>query len=258
MRAARAPVLVLALVVLASGPASAQRLVVALSTPEVRIASNFTGIDITLFGAVERRAAPADEGAFDVVTVLRGPSETVVVRRKQRTLGIWINREQRTFPALPSYYAMHATRPIVEFADPDVLDRFQIGLDHLAFQPESGSPAISEAAARDFRTAVIRLRGEEGLFVDRPSAVRLVGTSIFQTAFHLPATVPVGHYRAIVFLFRDGRLVDRAETALSVNKTGFEQFMAVAARDRALLYGLACIALALLTGWLAGVIFRRD
>jgi hypothetical protein len=34
--------------------------------------------------------------------------------------------------------------------------------------------------------------------------------------------------------------------------------MYTASISHALLYGLACVALALFTGWLAGVIFRRD
>jgi hypothetical protein len=39
---------------------------------------------------------------------------------------------------------------------------------------------------------------------------------------------------------------------------GFEQFVASSARDHGLLYGLATAGLALLTGWIASVVFRRD
>ncbi len=34
--------------------------------------------------------------------------------------------------------------------------------------------------------------------------------------------------------------------------------MSTFAHSQALLYGLICVALALVTGWLGGVIFRRD
>jgi putative transmembrane protein Alph_Pro_TM len=41
-------------------------------------------------------------------------------------------------------------------------------------------------------------------------------------------------------------------------KVGFEQFVVEAARDHGLLYGFAAACMALLTGWIASVAFRRD
>jgi hypothetical protein len=41
-------------------------------------------------------------------------------------------------------------------------------------------------------------------------------------------------------------------------KVGVEQFLATAARDHGIIYGLATAFLALITGWLASIIFRRD
>ena len=38
----------------------------------------------------------------------------------------------------------------------------------------------------------------------------------------------------------------------------FEQLTFTFAHDEAFIYGVACVALALFTGWLAGVLFRRD
>jgi uncharacterized membrane protein YfcA len=43
-----------------------------------------------------------------------------------------------------------------------------------------------------------------------------------------------------------------------VVKVGFEQFVAQAAREYGLLYGFATALMALLTGWLASVVFRKD
>ena len=53
-------------------------------------------------------------------------------------------------------------------------------------------------------------------------------------------------------------MLARANSAFEVVKVGFEQFVAVAARDYGLLYGLATAMMALLTGWFASVVFRRD
>jgi uncharacterized protein (TIGR02186 family) len=45
---------------------------------------------------------------------------------------------------------------------------------------------------------------------------------------------------------------------MEVVKVGFEQLVANAARDRGLIYGLATAMMALLTGWFASVVFRKD
>jgi hypothetical protein len=43
-----------------------------------------------------------------------------------------------------------------------------------------------------------------------------------------------------------------------VIKAGFEQYVAEAAVSNGLLYGLATAQMALCSGWLASVVFRRD
>jgi hypothetical protein len=42
-----------------------------------------------------------------------------------------------------------------------------------------------------------------------------------------------------------------------VRKAGFERFVASAARHHRLAYGLASVALSLVMGWAAAMIFRR-
>ena len=70
--------------------------------------------------------------------------------------------------------------------------------------------------------------------------------------------VPVGDYTANVYLFAGSVMVGTAKEKMTVSKSGFEQFMTGVSRNQSLFYGLGCVALALFTGWLAGVIFRRD
>ena len=82
--------------------------------------------------------------------------------------------------------------------------------------------------------------------------------TLFRAAIPLPAEAPTGNYDVDVKLFADGALLTRANSAFEIVKVGFEQFVANAARDHGLLYGLATAMMALLTGWFASVVFRRD
>ena len=53
-------------------------------------------------------------------------------------------------------------------------------------------------------------------------------------------------------------MIARTTSAFEIVKVGFEQFVANAARDHGLLYGLATALMALMTGWFASVVFKRD
>ncbi len=239
---------------LAIGEARAEGLVVALSTSEVRISSNFSGATITVFGAIERDAQTISRGdSYDVVVVVRGPLETATIRRKERVFGLWINRRSETLRA-PSFYAVHASRPIELVADPGLLRRLGIGAANLLLP----DPATPEAERPVFRDAFLRLKTEGGLYASDAAGVRFPGASIFTASVPLPANVPVGGYRASIFLFRSGALLAEAEEAIVVQKAGVEQVLFDASRELPLVYALAILSAAGFVGWLAGVIFRRD
>jgi uncharacterized protein (TIGR02186 family) len=241
---------------LLTGSARAETLIVSLSTDEVKISSNFTGATVTVFGAVERDAATiARPGAYDIAVVLRGPDQEVVTRRKERFLGVWVNRAAATLAGVPAFYAVHSTRPMEEIAAEALLNRFELGMAHVTIVPEE---TLDPTTAADFASALRRLKEEDGLYLEETDAVTLMGSSIFQTMFVLPAHIPTGTYVATVYLFNGGALLARAEGSLIVSKTGFEQFMFTAAHRQPLIYGASAVVLALLIGWLAGVIFRRD
>jgi hypothetical protein len=53
-------------------------------------------------------------------------------------------------------------------------------------------------------------------------------------------------------------MIARTNSALEVIKAGFEQYVADAARDYGLLYGMATALMALLIGWFASLVFARD
>ncbi|MEO8667927.1 MAG: TIGR02186 family protein [Bauldia sp.] len=250
----------LATVVLAglTGEAGAERLTIALSTPEVKINSNFTGTSLTIFGVVERDAATVGRttAGYQVAVVVRGPGESVVARRKDRVLGVWANNASQTFLSAPSFYAVDTSTGLSDLAPAEQLRRLQIGFENISLI-DARSTASSDADQTTFREAFLRLKEQSGLYA-MSTGVDFIGDTIFRATVWIPANVPVGHYAAVVTLFSDGTPLATAEDRIFISKTGFERFMFAASRQSALVYGLATVILALFTGWLAGVIFRRD
>jgi uncharacterized protein (TIGR02186 family) len=255
----------IALVVLGSAmaathPASAERLVTSISRHQVLVSSNFTGTSIVLFGTVEPDSPTARRRAasYNIVAIVSGPKQTLVTRRKERMLGIWTNAESRTFVNVPSYLAVLANRPLGEIADADDLRRLQIGFDNAVLPQQIGSDIGDVPRVDPFRSNFIRLKQEQGLYAELSNGVTLLTPTVFRAGIPLPAGTPVGNYDVVVRVFADGALVAQANSAFEIVKVGFEQFVASAAHDYGLLYGIATAMMAMLTGWLASVVFRRD
>jgi uncharacterized protein (TIGR02186 family) len=245
-------------VLLAAGAARAEDLTIALSSPEVRIDSNFTGATITIFGVIGRDAASASRPiGYEIATVALGPPETVVARRKDRILGIWANHASQTLLAVPSFYALNTSSDLGNAAPPAVLARLGLGFENIRLA-HAGHGDADDPDAGEFRDAFIRLKSETGLYSEQIRGVSFVRSSVFRAAIRLPANVPVGAYTVTVYLFAGNAFLAEASEHFAVTKTGFESYMYSVARSRSFLYGLACVGFALLTGWLAGVIFRRD
>ena len=236
----------------------AETLVSDLSARNISITSNFTGTEIVVFGTIERDAsAVARPGQYDVVVELVGPRESFVTRRKDRTLGIWINRASQIFDNVPSFYAVNATRPLDEISAPPARKSNTLGFAYVIPDSAFQAPKTDEDPEK-FRQAFIRLKQKSGLYTERSGTVEFLSPSLFRTTISLPANVPVGAYEAHAYLFRDQALLARVTNKLDIAKSGFEQLTFTMAHEYGLLYGLAAVLLALITGWLGGVIFKKD
>jgi uncharacterized protein (TIGR02186 family) len=247
------------LVALSALPAAAERLVSSLSNHIVQITSNFTGVELTLFGSVENdQATVPHNGGYDIVATVTGPHESMVARRKERMFGIWINAQSRTFDDVPSYLAVLATRPFESIADAATLRREEIGIANIPL-PQQIAPGIADAIPNDqFRQAFVRIKQERHLYGETANGVTFLTPTLYRASIFVPAEALVGNYDVDVKLFVDGAVVARTTSAFELVTVGFERFIANAAVDHGLVYGVATAMMAVMTGWFASIVFRRD
>jgi uncharacterized protein (TIGR02186 family) len=250
-------VLLLGGLLLGSAAVRAENLVTSLSSHRVAITSNYTGAAIAIFGAIERDAQTVPRAAeYDVVIIVRGPRQSIVVREKERVGPIWINSEQQKFPEAPSYLGVFTSLPLEEIASPEIQLRQRVGLEAIINAPDM----TNDRGRLDepFREALLRLKASDGLYVEEERGVAFLTPAIFRASVPLPATAPPGNYDIEVVLFADSAVLARTQTHFELVKTGFEQQVGEIARDNPLVYGVSTALLALLFGYLANVVFRRD
>lgn len=240
-------------------PARAERLIVSVSNHRVTVTPAYSGEELVLFGSVEKdTSTPANRNNYDLVVTVIGPRADMVTRRKERKFGIWINTDYREFIQVPTYLALFSNRPFDAIASPDVERRQQLGLNNVLLTQHVGTDYADVVPNDAFRSAFVRLRSERGLYREETSAVTFLTPTLFRTGIPLPAEVPIGTYTVEIKLFADGALITRTETAFDIVKVGFEQFVATTARQDGLIYGMFTAFMALMTGWMASIVFRKD
>lgn len=236
-----------------TAPLAAQELVTGISTENIALTANFTGSEVLVFGAIRRDAPiPPGQSPVDVVITLTGPDRNVVVRRKDRRFGVWLNTEEIVVRRVPSYYAMAGTRPIAEILSETERLRYEIGLEQTV-RRMGAHPDVTDAAP--FAQALVRLRLEDGLFVDKLGGVDLAQQTLFQTRFRLPTNLVEGSYTTDFFLVRDKTVISSGAMTITVQKEGIERWLYNLSRQRPLLYGLMSVAIALFCGWAAAWAF---
>jgi uncharacterized protein (TIGR02186 family) len=241
--------LVLAFCATANTSVRAQALVADLSNHHVAITTGFTGAEVMLFGAVD--------GAGDIVVVITGPPENLVVRNKERIAGIWVNSRTVEFESVPNFYAVASSRPLSEITTSDVRETQQIGAEYIATKVSQRDRARPSEELALFREALIRNKQKDGLFSIEPEEVSVISNRLFRTRIHFPSNMATGSYTAVVYLFRDGNAIQAVSTPILVEKVGLGAEVYKFAHQQSALYGLAAVLVAVFAGWLGGVIFRK-
>ena len=246
--------LLLALLMLAAAPASGETLVSTVSNPDVLITSSFDGAMLSLFGSIGPDAAdPEATGPYNVIVIVTGPLQDRVARVKTNNFGIWSNTDQVTFKYFPSFYAVISSGKLDAIAPPELLEQYVI-------LPEDQARATAEATglkAETFSLQLVRLMTEDGHFIVRDDGVRFLSGNAYAVNVQLPSDVVNGPFLVRTLVLKNRELVAERTESFAVRKAGFENFVFVASRRQPLLYGIACVILALGTGWLAGVALKR-
>ncbi|WP_294171804.1 TIGR02186 family protein [uncultured Sphingomonas sp.] len=247
----RALLLALAPLLLAQ---ASPKLVPDISSRAVEIQYSFTGAELLLFGAILYPGGRVPRRPADVAVVLKGPVQPITVREKQKIAGIWMNADSHRFRSAPGFYAVASSRPIDELVNERTAAIYELGLQNLQLSPGGGAQPDKE---RRFETGLLDLRRREGLYVEDPDGVEISEDVLYRARIFIPSQVPVGTFTAETFLIDRGKVIAAATREITVDKSGFERFVAESADRYSLLYGLAAVLLPLLLGWAAAELFRR-
>ena len=225
-----------------------------ISAREVQIRYSFSGAQLLLFGAVVYPGGRAPARPVDIAVVLRGPVQPILVREKHKIAGIWMNADSNRFRSAPSFYAVASSKPVDQLMDERAAAIYELGLHSLQLSPGGGALPDKE---RRFEAGLLDLRTRQRLYSESPHGVEITDGVLYRAVITIPSQVPVGTYTAETFLIERGKVIAAATRDIEISKSGFERFVALAARRHEGLYGLSAVLLSLGLGWAAAAAFRR-
>lgn len=227
---------------LACHHAQAKPLIADLSPDHIAIDSRFTGTELLLFGATNTPG--------DLLVVVRGPERNIIVRQKERVAGIWINTREKIFQSVPLFLSYASNR---ESNQPFVAS-FPAAFS-LLFRHE---PFFQSVYGQDpFHDALIARYKTLGLYGSQVADVRFIGDTLFKAVLPFPRNIPRGKYTVEIYLVDGNRIATFQITPVTVRKVGMDAWIFDFAHHQPILYGIACILVAISAGWLAGRIFAK-
>lgn len=221
----------------------------ALADDMVRITTGFTGTKLVIFGTIDRDGV--------VLMKLEGPHKTAMVRRKEPIVGAWVNREWLRFDDMPTYYDFAVSEQGEEVLPPlDIRKEKHLGMDTLYHPPRK--KRYDDKTVETFQKALIRNKQDEGLYPRELKKVEFLSEGFFKVQFDVPANVPSGDYTLTGYLVRDGKIVAEHDEVVHIGLEGFSSSLYVFSKDYAFFYGLLCVVLAVMAGWVSNVLVQRS
>ncbi|MFH1033526.1 MAG: TIGR02186 family protein [Pseudomonadota bacterium] len=190
----------------------------------------------------------------DILLEFKGPSEDVNFDLKGRVGPFWMNRGLVKVRQAPSLYILLLPAQVPAGAD---LPALGVGMAHLQAGVDIQSPGLEAgplfARFLDFQKA-------SGLYQEIAGAVTYEsagpGRRRFTARFRFPSALTAGPYRLTATVLEGGAQKQRLVRDYPVRDGAFLKMVKDMAYDRALLFGVLCVLIALVTGALMGVVFK--
>lgn len=202
------------------------------------------------YGGAAMRIEGVAEPGSKVVVVVRGPDTEEVFNVKQQMGPLWINTGQVHISGIPSLLLAFSSESMSGFLGRESIEKYQ--LDDAAIQAQmriEPAPANPEV----IRTHYLSFKADGGLYATFNDGLQMGRPGPegvpFTVELQWPKIAPPASYEVRAYQCRDGSVFKVSSAPLEVVKVGFPKEMAHLAQDRAPLYGMMAVFIALLAGF---------
>jgi hypothetical protein len=238
------------------------------SSRRVPISLSFSGSQVFV-------SASMAAGADSALTVMEGPSAgSVRLMKKGRRALFWLGVRQYELAHAPRLYLVNLHSPtcngfkectdktdVVALTEHLHKAGLRVGREDILARVSLtvlGDEHAEPGEVQEVVDGYWDLQERRGLYGVRDNAIRISAAGVLYQVFHLPTAAPEGKYRVVTYFLRNRNVIAVTESDLFVRQAGLANWLNRMAERRATTYGVMTVAIALATGILAGLIFRRS
>lgn len=231
----------------------------AAATLTVDANHNHIKMDYNYNGSTVGISGISDPGVDLVVTVSSDDAHQTL-KEKNKVAGVlWMNTGDVTFENIPNVYYLRSTK------DPEgMLDTEKLVANGMGYQ------ALLERAEIESTDGDVNKKDDFAEFVKYKEANRLYsaldggfelseqdGLRNYRVLIDWPYQIPPGEYQITAHAVKDGKVVERATTTVTVERAGIVKRLAEMAQNNGALYGAVAIVIAIMAGFGVGLIFGK-
>jgi uncharacterized protein (TIGR02186 family) len=238
----------LAAVSQAEVPALESTVPLTLDPPEVEVGVFYRGTDLQI-----RADIPDCNGA---ALLLDADGDDVTLNRKGREAGIWLNVAQITVSGAPRVYLLASSKQLDDLCPEEVQRELGLGVGSLRdrIKVTSEKPLVGSEIEEFLKLKKLNgtYRTDDRIILTPEGE----GRQSLYIRLPIPATVAPGVYRVALYCFRDGGLVCRGASEISIRRVGLADVMTKLAQKHGAEYGLLAIVIAMSVGIVMGIVFH--
>jgi hypothetical protein len=214
----------------------------------VRIGAWYDGAKIRV-----RALIPQD---CQAVLELSGEPTQTKLMRKEKVWGMWKNGKEILEQGAPGLYlAMSTDSKLLSCSNQKSPWGYEAISDRISF-----TGAVGKTTQRQLFDEFLHLKENRGRYEIFPGHATLKvlpqrGQQV-EGVFNLSPRILCGNYHVTLSVVKDGRVLSKEIQPLKVVLTGFPAVISNLTHNHALAYGILAAAIAVLSGFLVGLIFR--
>lgn len=232
------------------------------ASAKLTIKTNHNDIKINFFyhGSTVSVSGTADP-ATDLIIKIASPDGHETLRQKGKVGGLlWMNVGTLQLEQVPQLYSIHSTKKIEDILDRREIDEYVIGYPALSEHAEI-TPSPGKEDKSKWFNEFIKYKEASNLYATSSGKIEAKekdGKQHYYILLDWPYQAPPGEYLVTVYAVRNKKIVEKAESKVTVEQTGIVKTLSSMARNNAVLYGLISIISALAAGFGVGLIFRKS
>jgi uncharacterized protein (TIGR02186 family) len=216
-------------------------------------------VDFFYHGSSVSIRGVSDPGV-DLVVKIASPEGEHTLRQKGKVGGLlWMNVGKLEFNRVPSVYFLHSTKNLTDILSQEEMNKYVLGYPALERHTEV-SPVKDEAEKEKWFDQFVRFKESSKLYATSSGKITTTREGDAQQYYILldwPYQAFPGEYTVSVYAVKNNKVVEQADTKVTVEQAGVVKSLATMAKNKASLYGIISILAALGAGFGVGLIFKK-